>query len=122
MAFPHGDIDNDASFLMRLSAIAKEKSASHVVMGDAKSSGGHANTVTDEVHKMAQKIEALGLTVHMQNELWSSIEASRYAPEGGAKSDSAAAAVILQRYLDAQANPQRPVVSDDDGDLTTFEV
>jgi RNase H-fold protein (predicted Holliday junction resolvase) len=54
----------------------------------------------------------------MQNELWSSIEASRYAPEGSAKSDSAAAAVILQRYLDAQTNVSRPHISDDDGDLT----
>lgn len=55
--------------------------------------------MTQEAERFIEVLRQGGVVVKTAWEAWSSIEASRYDPKGQG-SDSGAAAIILQRYLD----------------------
>ena len=104
IAFPHSVIENNASlFVTLLDVVAREKIGA-IVVGDARAYGGGENVITREVEMFVRRLaDETGLPVESMWEAGSSVEASRYAPEGAQKDDSVAAAVILQRYLDMTA-------------------
>jgi RNase H-fold protein (predicted Holliday junction resolvase) len=62
--------------------------------------GGIANTATSDASRFAQALAARGVDVVYESEAFSSAEAARFAPKGKSHDDAAAAAIILQRYLD----------------------
>lgn len=101
IAFPHSVVANDAElFAVLRDVIAKEKIES-IVIGDTRSFSGRENPVTKEAERFIERLKKeTGLPVIAAFEAGSSIEASRYAPENKAHDDGAAAALILQRYLD----------------------
>lgn len=71
-----------------------------VILGDTRSLAGASNTITPEAEAFkAELSRTLSIPVETMWEAWSSHEAARYAPTAE-KDDSAAAAIILQRYLD----------------------
>ncbi len=87
--------------LARVTQLIEEKKIEALVIGDTRSHGGGENPVTKEAERFAEALaRETSLPVSRAFEAWSSIEASRYAPEGSEHNDAAAAAVILQRYLD----------------------
>jgi putative Holliday junction resolvase len=100
-AFPKETIANDAQALDSvLSIIAKEKITA-VVVGDARAANGADNPVTFEADRFAEALEEkIRIPMHRAWEAWSSVEAGRFAPKG-VHDDSAAAAIILQRFLDS---------------------
>lgn len=103
-AFPKEVLATDARLPARVAAIARGAGAEAIVVGDSRAFSGEANTVTAEVDRFADKLgAAAGIPVHRAREAWSSMEASRFAPPGKEHDDSAAAAIILQRFLDQGA-------------------
>ena len=103
IAFPHSMALNDEKIFTVLSdIIAKEKVAS-IVVGDTRSFGGHDNPVTKQAEAFIETLkQQTHLPVVSAWEAGSSIEASRYAPDEKSHDDSAAAAIILQRFLDTK--------------------
>src|SRR3989344_7951995 len=101
IAFPRGKFRNDEKLLRQLARVIAEERIDQVVVGDTRASGGAPNRITGEAEIFIEKLEKLsGKAVMRASELSSSIEASRYAPEGLGHDNAADAAVILQRYLD----------------------
>lgn len=101
IAFPRSTLANDAALVASLQDLVQAEKIERIIVGDTLSHGGGENPVTKEAEEFMGKIaEATGLQVSRGFEVFSSIEASRYAPETSQHDDSAAAAIILQRYLD----------------------
>lgn len=102
-AFPRATLRNDGALISALASLARTEQAAAFVMGDTKTQSGVGNDFTARAETFAQKLaEQTALVVHRAREDWSSFEAKRFAPEGTMHDDSAAAAIILQRFLDAQ--------------------
>ena len=105
IAFPRAIITNDEKTQAFILQIIKEEKVGAIVMGDTRASGGHENSVTKEAEGFAKTLsEKSGIFVTLASELGTSIEASRYAPEEKGHDDSAAAAIVLQRFLDMHAH------------------
>lgn len=103
-AFPKETVPNDATAIDRIYKLTVDNAIDEIVIGDARSSGGAENPITQEVESFARTLAAhIKKPVHTSWEAWSSVEAARFAPKGE-HNDSAAAAIILQRYLDTHAN------------------
>jgi putative Holliday junction resolvase len=99
-AFPRTSLKNDDMLLRALSELAQKENAAGFVMGDTRTNG-HPNPITLSAEAFATKLtEISGLPVERVREDWSSFEARRFAPEEKQHDDSAAAAIILQRFLD----------------------
>jgi putative Holliday junction resolvase len=108
IAFPRTTIENGSDIVARIARLVAEERAEVIIVGDTRSFSGRENEVTKESDEFAGRLrEATGLPVHRVSEVHSSVEASRYSPDGNAHDDSAAAAFILQRYLDMKGNTVR---------------
>jgi len=104
-AFPK-EVIPTGDALSRIRDIALRERVAAVVIGDARSFSGISNVVTDERDKFAVRLqEILSVPIETVWEAGSSVEASRFAPEGRGHDDAAAAAIILQRFLDAKGRP-----------------
>lgn len=101
-AFPKETIPNDKSALDRIAGIIAREHVGEIVIGDARAATGAENPVTFEADRFAEKLGAhVKIPMYRAREAWSSVEAGRFAPKG-VHDDSAAAAIILQRFLDAR--------------------
>ncbi len=104
IAFPRAAIPNNRNLLPYIVELIKKEKIWTIIIGDTRSHGGGDNPVTKEVDAFIEMLKkTTNLPVEKVWEAGSSIEASRYAPEGKGHSDAAAAAVILQRFLDMHA-------------------
>lgn len=102
-AFPKETLPNDASAIDRITTLVKTSEVKEIVMGDARAMNGLENPVTKEAESFAAALHAHAhVPVHLSWEAWSTVEAARFAPKGKEHDDAAAAAIILQRYLDLQ--------------------
>lgn len=102
-AFPKETLPNDASAIDRITAHVKTSEIHEIVMGDARAMNGLENPVTKEAEDFAAALHAHAhVPVHLSSEAWSTVEAARFAPKGKEHDDAAAAAIILQRYLDRE--------------------
>lgn len=101
IAFPRATLPNDKHLFSQLAEIVEDEKISAIIVGDTLSHGGKDNPVTAEAEMFVTALQAI-VTVPIERvwEMWSSIEASRYAPEGKGHDDASAAAIILQRFLD----------------------
>ncbi len=85
-----------------IAQIIERESVGAVVLGDARAFSGAENVVTEEVEHFAHALsERIAIPVYRTREAGSSQEAARFAPKGKKHDDSSAAAIILQRFLDA---------------------
>lgn len=102
IAFPHSVVQNDGELLGKLVELVKSAWIRTVVIGDTRAGNGAENTITPEAEKFAEELRAAAeVPVEWAREAGSTVEASRYAPPGREHDDSASAAIILQRFLDA---------------------
>ncbi len=105
IAFPRAVLANTDALIGEIAAVVTRERVEKIIIGDTRAVGGGANPVTHEAEAFARDLgNVTAVPVEMMWEAWSSIEASRYAPEGKGHDDSSAAAVILQRYLDMRGN------------------
>jgi len=104
IAFPRGVIPNDGNIFSALRELIVKEKVQSIVVGDTRSFGGHENPITNEAEGFILQLKKeADLPVVAAGEAGSSIEASRYAPENQTHDDGAAAAIILQRFLDMRA-------------------
>lgn len=102
-AFPKETIPNDVSAIDRIASFVKTDHIGAIVIGDARAINGVENPGTASADAFVKNLEQyVKVPVHVSWEAWSSVEAGRFAPKGKEHDDAAAAAIILQRYLDTQ--------------------
>ncbi len=100
-AFPNATVPNDGSTIDRIGKICVKEGVQEIVIGDTRAGNEGENVITKEAEDFAELLSKhTRLVVHRVREAWSSMEASRFAPKGKEHDDAAAAAIILQRYLD----------------------
>lgn len=105
IAFPKMTLENDGKLFGALKAMIERERVEHVVLGDTRTVAGAENPVTKEAEAFGERLaRESGKPLSRAFEAWSSIEASRYAPEGSEHDDAAAAAIILQRFLDMRSS------------------
>lgn len=104
-AFPKEVVANDRAALDYITGLVDANIAA-VVIGDARAANGMENPITFEADHFAEKLgERITVQIHRAWEAWSSVEAGRFAPEGK-HDDAAAAAIILQRFLDSRGKKE----------------
>lgn len=104
IAFPHAVLPNDTRLFGAVLGIVKAEGAQRIVAGDTRSHGGAANPVTEEAEAFFEHLaRESGVPLFRAFEVFSSVEAARYAPHAVSHDDSAAAAIILQRFLEGLA-------------------
>jgi len=104
IAFPHSVLANDSSLIPQIVKIVEDARLEKVVVGDTRSFDGRENAITKEGEAFMDALRThLEVPVEPVLEVGSTVEASRYAPEGSEHNDAAAAAIILQRYIDMHA-------------------
>ena len=101
IAFPRETLENNAKLFANLTQIIADEKIKSIIVGDTRSYSNLANPVTKDAESFIERLKKeASLPVNLTGEAGSSIEASRYAPESDGHSDGAAAAIILQRYID----------------------
>lgn len=101
IAFPRAEIRNTASLAKDVAKMVHDEGIGLVVVGDTRTLEGAANPITEEVEAFVGDLSrACKVPIELVSEGWSTFEAARFAPKGEEHNDAAAAAVILQRYLD----------------------
>ena len=103
-AFPLGSIRNDTTRIAEIKMIVDEKKIGGIVVGDTLSDTGGRNQVTNDADRFIEELSVLTIPVSRMREAWSTFEAARFAPEGKKHDDAAAAAIILQRYLETKVH------------------
>lgn len=102
IAFPRKTVPNDSGAIELLKEMLVSEKVEAIVLGDTRTISGEANPVTEKTEQFAKRIaDASGLPLHFAREAGSSVAVSDSAP-GDSHDDAAAAAFILQRYLDMQ--------------------
>lgn len=105
IAFPRATLKNDDALPDEILKIIEAETIGAIVIGDTKALSGEPNPIVSlSADLFIEELQAsVQVPIHKVFEGWSSIEASRYAPKGKEHDDAAAAAIILQRFL--EANP-----------------
>lgn len=100
IAFPRETIANMRGVIDTIKNLVRDEKIDVVVVGDTKSYGGVPNPITLKVRDFVDDLKKeLDVPIASAWEAGSTMEANRYDPDH-AHNDSAAAAIILQRYLD----------------------
>lgn len=108
IAFPRASIANNETLVSAVTRMCEEERIEGIVVGDTRTLGGGENPVTHDAEVFMEQLRgASKLPVQAVFEGWSSVEASRYARKGEEHNDAAAAAVILQRYIDMKGDGVR---------------
>lgn len=114
IAFPYTIIPNDAKFFDTLMQIINDTGAGEIVIGHSLMGNNVRNNISDDIDAFSETVERLtGLSVHMQDERFSSSAVSafnwskpvatpRRTPKDTTPQDDRAAAIMLQRFLDKQ--------------------
>jgi putative holliday junction resolvase len=111
-AFPKTILENNNTLLERIAELAAEAQVSLIVLGEADNPAGGENTIVRRITIFKSALEVrLGLPVELVSEAFTSAEARR-ALEARLQTrstkevavDAAAAALILQTYLDTIKN------------------
>ncbi|MDO8548195.1 MAG: Holliday junction resolvase RuvX [bacterium] len=109
LAFPLTTIEAGREALGKIAALVKKEGAQKIVIGESRNLSGEANPVMEDIAQFKKDLEELTrLPVEYEQEFFSSTQAARqFAPDGSRKEnpsqsklDAAAAALILQSYLD----------------------
>ena len=101
VAFPKTVVANDKSLLSAVEDVLEDEHATEIVMGHSVSMGGQENPVMEYAYKFKEQLEEKGYTVHLEPEFLTTVQARRESDNDMA--DAAAAALILQTFLDKQS-------------------
>lgn len=100
LAFPKEVLINDKNIFARIKSLCEEEKTASIVLGESKDFKGIHNPISEKIVVFKKNLEIdTGLSVYLQEEFLTSVEARRVenSPEFR---DAHAAAFILQRYLD----------------------
>jgi putative holliday junction resolvase len=104
-ALPFAVIANTKTLVTDIKAIADKNQIKEIVMGESKDYKGKANPIMAGSLELKKHLETKGFLVHLEPEFMTSVQAERFQGKN-AESDSSAAALILQAYLDKEKKPQ----------------
>jgi putative holliday junction resolvase len=116
LALPVGTILTGApQDVKAIAAIVGEQGVAEIVVGHPLSMSGRASAAADHAERFAEALRGfLGIPVHLQDERLTTVQAERGLAEAGIRArerrrlvDAAAAAVILQAYLDRSTGSNR---------------
>lgn len=110
LAFPKAIVPAGPEAPRQVAELAREEGVGEIVVGESLDFSGAANRVMAEISAFIRLLETQsGLPVRLEKEFLTSVEARRFRPEEKGKEprrvDDAAAALILQRFLDRHNNP-----------------
>ncbi len=115
LAFPLLIASNDLDLVRDTLEIIKAMSIDSVVIGLSTNNKGEPNKIASEAEVFGKKLLDQGINVVYEKEYYTSFEAKKQ-PDHKNEVDDAAAALILQRYLD-KVNPKKfdgeEIISDD---------
>jgi len=99
LAFPEAVLVNDAQALARIVELLEGRGVGEVVIGESRTLSGERNPLMEKIDSFVSALaRKCDLPIRLEPEFYTSREAQRFnAPE---HEDAAAAALILQRYLD----------------------
>ena len=107
IASPYRVLINDETLLNELALIIKEEEIKTIVLGLPKHMNNDLSATAGEAFKLEIELIKLGVSVVMQDERRSTVEAERIMIEAGSNRkerkkqiDALAATIILQTYLD----------------------
>ncbi|OHA06944.1 MAG: hypothetical protein A2934_01495 [Candidatus Sungbacteria bacterium RIFCSPLOWO2_01_FULL_47_10] len=102
IAFPLAELPEEFEVFSReIRKIIKEKQIEKIIVGVPIPFGGKDSLQTRAVRAFGEKLkEAIHVPVEFENEVLTTKLAERYGTSDKKKIDSAAAAIILQSYLD----------------------
>lgn len=105
LAFPYSVLKNDKALLSEVERIVKEQKVKLIVMGESKDFKGDDNPIAKQIAEFKRVLEkTTRKKVEYEPEFLTSVQAARFQGKVE-KLDASAAAIILQSYLDRQANP-----------------
>lgn len=102
LAFPHSVVPSDGSLFETVEGLLKESCIQRVVIGHSVAHDGSENPVMQEVHEFKKQLENANYIVHLEPEFLTTFQAKRNTED--AMADASAAAIILQSFLDRNAN------------------
>lgn len=110
LAFPLTTVQAGKDAVSTINMLIKENGVQKIIIGESRDFAGKPNDVMENIEQFKKDLEALTqLPVEYERELFTSAQAARqFAPEAKSrkanpshdKLDAAAAALILQSYLD----------------------
>ncbi len=98
-ALPLVVVKNSELAAKEILEIAHQHEVVEVVMGESRNYKQEPNAIFEEADAFKMKLESLGLTVHLELEFMTSMQAERFQGKNDL-TDASAAALILQSYLD----------------------
>lgn len=102
LAFPHSVLPNNKKLVAEVVRIAREQKVQAIIVGESKNLDGKDNKIMKDIEPFAEALhKETKLTVHLEPEFWSSVQAERWQGKTY-KLDASAAAIILQSYLDRE--------------------
>ncbi len=107
IAFPKKVVPNDSKLISSILEVLEFEKVSEIVVGESTNFNGVLNPVAKQIEEFILALQAeTNLPIQKQKEFLTSVEARRYKDETKSTSnsvDAAAAALILQRYLDRRS-------------------
>ena|SRR3989344_566723 len=109
LAFPLVTVEAGREALSKVAELAGQNNAEKIVIGESRNFKNEPNLVQEDIEQFKKDLEELArVPVVYEQEFFSSTQAARqFAPDGSRKEnpsqeklDAAAAALILQSYLD----------------------
>ncbi|MDB5187840.1 MAG: Holliday junction resolvase RuvX [Candidatus Kaiserbacteria bacterium] len=123
IAFPRKILSNTNLVMGEILNIIKDEQITHIIMGDTRAGNGLKNTISTEAELFADQLrERAKLPVELVWEVGSTVEAGRYATDENQHNDAAAAAIILQRYIDMHRRGGASEDSTHDMDISDSDV
>jgi putative Holliday junction resolvase len=104
MAFPHSVIPNNTKLQETLEQLIAEKQVAEIVMGHSLDRDGKPNAIHAAVESLMMDLTlSIGIPIHLQPEQYTSQEAKRIQGKND-QIDASAAAIILNSYIERNAN------------------
>ncbi len=104
LAFPLKIVAAGNGAVGEIAAIARERGAGEIVVGESNDFAGKPNAVMKEIHAFAEALKAEGFVVTFEPEFLTSAAALRGQEAVEKHLDASAAALILQSFLDRMKN------------------
>jgi putative holliday junction resolvase len=99
-AFPHSVVLNSGKVVGEISVICRKEEVGKIVIGESLNFKGEKNAIMNDIEKFAEELKnETNLPVYFENEILTSVEASRIQGDNE-MNDASAAALILKSYID----------------------
>jgi putative Holliday junction resolvase len=106
-ALPTAVIVNSPELSAEIKKIAAESGTKEVVLGESRKYDMTANSILPDIVTFKDRLESEGLTVYLEPEFMTTVQAERTQGKHD-KTDASAAALILQSFLDRRHSDERP--------------